>query len=85
MLLNNFKQMIFYGIQVEDLARVEEFVNRGLELLEKEEQPAEEKGVFTRLKGWYLLHKGAYEEAEKTLNEAMELFRTCAEEKSISA
>lgn len=81
MLLNNFKQMIFYGIQVEDLARVEEFVNRGLELLEKEEQPAEEKGVFTRLKGWYLLHKGAYEEAEKTLNEAMELFRTCAEEK----
>ena len=46
MLLNNFKQMIFYGIQVEDLARVEEFVNRGLELLEKEEQPAEEKAFL---------------------------------------
>ena len=81
MLLNNFKQMIFYGIQVEDLKLVEAYVNRGLELLEKEQQPAEEKGVFTRLKGWYLLYRGSYEEAEQTLHKAMELFRASAEEK----
>ena len=37
MLLNNFKQMIFYGIQVEDFVQVEEYVQKGLCYLQKEE------------------------------------------------
>ena len=51
MLLNNFKQMIFYGIQVEDLKLVEAYVNRGLELLEKEQAAGRGKGRLYQVKG----------------------------------
>lgn len=80
MLLNNFKQMIFYGIQVENLEQVKKYVIRGLSSLEAEAGENEEKGVFTRLKGWYLLHEGQYEEAEETLNEAMRIFKNGVED-----
>ena len=46
-------------------------------MLEAEEKNSEEKGVFVRLKGLYLLHEGNYEEADKVLHEAMEIFQTC--------
>lgn len=81
MLLNNLKQMIFYGIQVEDMEQVHTYVQRGLQMLEAEEKNSEEKGVFIRLKGWYLLHKGNYQEAEQVLWEAMEIFRTCVSDR----
>ena len=77
MLLNNLKQMIFYGIQVEDMEQVRTYVHQGLQMLEAEEKNSEEKGVFVRLKGLYLLHEGNYEEADKVLHEAMEIFQTC--------
>ena len=81
MLLNNLKQMIFYGIQVEDMEQVHIYVQRGLQMLETEEKSSEEKGVFIRLKGWYFLHKGNYQEAEQVLQEAMEIFRTCVSDR----
>lgn len=81
MLLNNLKQMIFYGIQVEDMEQVHTYVQRGLQMLEAEEKNSEEKGVFIRLKGWYLLHKGNYQEAEQVLWEAMEIFRNCVSDR----
>lgn len=81
MLLNSYKQMIFYGIQVEDLEKVEEYVGKGLALLEQEEKYIEETGTFTRLKGWYLLHKGQYDQAEETLKKAMEFFGSFGENK----
>lgn len=82
MLLNNFKQMIFYGIQVEDFVQVEEYVQKGLRYLQKEEKATEESGVFMRLLGCYFLHKGEYTKAEKTLIEAMKVFRECAKGKA---
>lgn len=80
MLLNNLKQMIFYGIQVENMEQVKEYVTRGLSILETEERDSEEKGVLTRLHGWYLLHMGRYEEADQVLHQAMKIFRTCAKD-----
>lgn len=32
------------------------------------------KGIFMRLKGWYLLHEGRYEEARALLTQAREFF-----------
>ena len=81
MLLNNFKQMIFYGIQVEDFVEVEEYVQKGLRYIQKEEKVTEERGVFMRLLGCYFLHKGEYIKAEKTLIEAMKIFRECGKGK----
>lgn len=81
MLLNNLKQMIFYGIQVEDMELVKTYVNRGLSILEAEEKEAEEKGVFVRLQGWYLLHMKRYEEANQVLHRAMEIFETGVRDK----
>lgn len=71
-LLNNFKQMIFYGIQVEDLQLVKKYVDEGLSLINVQEP--DERGAFMRLKGWYLLHEGRYEEARQTLTEARQIF-----------
>ena len=71
-LLNNFKQMIFYGIQVEDLELVKKYVDEGLSLINVQEP--DERGAFMRLRGWYLLHEGRYEEARQTLTEARQIF-----------
>ena len=71
-LLNNFKQMIFYGIQVEDLELVKKYVDEGLSLINVQEP--DERGDFMRLRGWYLLHEGRYEEARQTLTEARQIF-----------
>lgn len=81
MLLNNFKQMIFYGIQIEDFVQVQEYVKKGLQFLKKEEKETEEQGVFMRLLGCYFLYQKEYKKAEKTLIEAMKIFRECTKEK----
>lgn len=79
MLLNNFKQIIFYGIQTENLELVKQYVLRGLAILAQEEQAAEETGVFMRLKGWYLLHENRYKESEEALWESIRIFEKCGE------
>lgn len=75
-LLNNFKQMIFYGIQVEDLPLVKKYVEEGLSLVNMQEQ--DERAAFMRLKGWYLLYEARYEEARQTLTEARLIFENCS-------
>ena len=72
-LLNCYKQMSFYGIQVEDPELVKEYLDKGFALLQEEEN--EERGVFTRLLGWYYLYKKDYEKAEEKFLEAVELFQ----------
>ena len=72
MLLNNFKQMIFYGIPVEDFVQVEEYVQKGLRYLQKEEK-ATEGGVFMRLLGCYFTKEST--QRQKNLIEAMKVFR----------
>ena len=76
MLLNDFKQMIFYGIQVEDLSIVKQYIEEGLSLINIQE--LEERGIFTRLRGWYLLHSGEYKEAREVLREACSIFEACS-------
>lgn len=75
-LLNDFKQMIFYGIQVENLPLVKKYVDEGLSLINVQEP--DERGAFMRLKGWYLLHESRYEEARQTLTEARLIFENCS-------
>ena len=70
--LNNYKQMIFYGIQIENLPLVKKYVEEGMKLID--ETDTDEKGIFMRLKGWYLLHEGRYEEARSLLTQAREFF-----------
>ena len=72
-LLNCYKQMSFYGIQVEDPELVKEYLDKGFALLQEDEN--EERGVFTRLLGWYYLYKKDYEKAEEKFLEAVELFQ----------
>ena len=47
--------MIFYGIQIENLLLVKKYVKEGMKLID--ETDTDEKGIFMRLKGWYLLHE----------------------------
>ena len=64
--------MIFYGIQIENLPLVKKYVEEGMKLID--ETDTDEKGIFMRLKGWYLLHEGRYEEARALLTQAREFF-----------
>lgn len=59
---------------------VKEYVTQGLSALWTEDRETEEKGVFVRLQGWYLLHTGKYEEADRVLHHAMDIFKTCAKD-----
>lgn len=73
-LLNGYKQMSFYGIQVENPELVKEYLEKGFALLDEGE--TEDKGVFTRLQGWYYLHKKEYKKAEEKFLEAIEIFKS---------
>lgn len=77
MLLSCYRQMCFYGIQVENLELTEKYISAGLAALEPEER--EDLGAFQRLKGWCLLHRGRYAEAEDVLWEAVGIFERCQE------
>ena len=76
-LLNGYKQMSFYGIQVEKPELVKEYLEKGFALLEEGE--TEDKGVFTRLQGWYYLYKKEYKKAEEKFREAIEIFKSPGE------
>lgn len=77
MFLSCYKQLCFYGIQVEDLELTEKYVNAGLAALEPEEQ--EDLGAFERLRGWCLFRRGNYEAAESALWQAVSIFENCQE------
>ena len=69
--------MSFYGIQVEKPELVKEYLEKGFALLEEGE--TEDKGVFTRLQGWYYLYKKEYKKAEEKFREAIEIFKSPGE------
>lgn len=84
MLLSCYRQQIFYGIQIEDLKRVGEYVNLGLKMTEIEDgspkKDWEEYSTFLRLEGWYYLHMGQPERAKKILLKSASLFEQMGEE-----
>ncbi len=72
-LLNNYKQMVFYSIQVNDIPIMFKYINKSLKLLSLYDN-IEEKGTMLRLKGLYYIKIKKYEEAEKLLNESINIF-----------
>ncbi len=72
-LLNCYKQMSFYGIQVEEPDLVKKYLDKGFELVKEGE--TEDQGVFTRLLGWYYLYRKEYEKAEEKFRQAIEIFQ----------
>ena len=72
-LLNSYKQMCFYGIQVEEPELVKEYVDKGFTLLKEGEK--EDQGVFTRLLGWYYLYRKDYQKAEENFSRSIEIFQ----------
>ena len=72
-LLNSYKQMCFYGIQVEEPELVKEYVDKGFTLLKEGEK--EDQGVFTRLLGWYYLYRKDYQKAEENFRRSIEIFQ----------
>ncbi len=72
-LLNSYKQMCFYGIQVEEPELVKEYLDKGFALLKEGEKEAQ--GVFTRLLGWYYLYRKDYKKAEESFRQAIKIFQ----------
>lgn len=72
-LLNNYKQMIYYGIQVDNSEIMKEYIGRSMNLLEKRDI-IEERGIMLRLKGLYLIKTENYKEAASNLTESINIF-----------
>lgn len=72
-LLNNYKQMIFYSIQVNDIPIMYKYLNKSLKILEKNDN-IEERGTILRLKGLYYIKIKKYQQAEELLNESINIF-----------
>ena len=72
-LLNCYKQFVFYGDQVLKLDIMEDNIKKGLALL-SEKPESDDYGVFIRLKGLLYLQQNKYEEAEKLMWEAIGIF-----------
>lgn len=75
MLLNCYKQLIFYTIQIEDLPLMREYLDKSFAYI----RPEEEKymyGVFLRLKGEYLIFAEQYQEAWQALEESIAVFES---------
>ncbi len=64
--IHGCKQMIFYGIQIQDRAVMEEYLRQGREALFAGGAP-EEQAVFDRLEALYLSSLGRFQEAEERL------------------
>ncbi len=72
-LLNNYKQMIYYGIQVDNNEIMKEYIDRSMNLLEKRDI-IEERGIILRLKGLYFIKTENYKEAASNLTESINIF-----------
>lgn len=72
-LLNNYKQMIFYSIQVNDIPIMYKYVSKSLNILEKNDN-IEERGTILRLKGLYYIKIKKYDAAVELLNESINIF-----------
>jgi len=72
-LLNNYKQMIFYAIQVDNNEMMNDYIVKSLSLLEKRDI-IEERGIILRLKGLYCIKTENYKEAADALTESINIF-----------
>ena len=72
-LLSNYKQMIFYSIQVNDIPIMYKYLNKSLKILEKNDN-IEERGTILRLKGLYYIKMKKYQNAEELLTESINIF-----------
>lgn len=72
-LINCFKQLIFYGVQVQDLKVMAKFLKKGFAMISKE-QESYQYGVFLRLKGLYHILRKEYETGQKLLEESIAVF-----------
>lgn len=72
-LLNNYKQMIFYSIQTENNDIMNDYINKCLNLLKKRDI-IDERGIILRLQGLYFIKTGNFEEANRVLNESINIF-----------
>lgn len=72
-LLNNYKQMIFYAIQIDNSDLMYEYIEKCLSILEKKDI-IEERGIILRLKGLYLIKIKKYQAASCVLNESINIF-----------
>jgi DNA-binding SARP family transcriptional activator/energy-coupling factor transporter ATP-binding protein EcfA2 len=72
-LLNNYKQMIFYCIQVNDIPVMYKYINKSLKLLEKNDNIVE-RGTILRLKGLYYIKTKKYDDATRLLHESLVIF-----------
>ena len=73
LLLGAYRQMIFYGIQVDDRSIMKIYLEKGLAVL-GEEQHSADYATFRRLQGLYLFRCGQMEEADEVLVEANQIF-----------
>ncbi len=76
-LLNNFKQMIYYGIQINDLQVMLDYIVQAEELLPLLTGHCEERCLFIRLRGLYELKKGQYAKAKDTIWKAVAQIQQC--------
>jgi DNA-binding SARP family transcriptional activator len=72
-LLSNYKQMIYYGIQVDNNEIMKEYIDKSMSLLEKRDI-IEERGIILRLKGLYFIKTENYKEAASNLTESINIF-----------
>lgn len=72
-LLSNYKQMIFYSIQINNIPVMFKYINKSLNLLEKNDN-IEERGIILRLKGLYYIKIKKYDEATNLLHESINIF-----------
>ncbi len=73
-LLACIKQQIFYGIQIGDTEKVEQFVEQGLRCPAGSKK--EEYATLMRLKGLCYMQKGKYDMAETMLLQSLSLFQS---------
>lgn len=69
--LNFFRLMAYYGVQVQNLEILQEYVEKGIQLSKKCDLPFEES-VFLRMYGLYQMMTGKYEESVHTLQDTLQ-------------
>lgn len=72
-LLNNFKQMIYYSIQIDNNEIMDDYIKKCMNVLDKRDI-IEERGIILRLKGLHLIRTKNYKEAARVLNESINIF-----------
>ncbi|MDO5027683.1 MAG: AAA family ATPase [Bacillota bacterium] len=72
-MINGYKQLIYYHIQVNQAENMLTYIEEGLKLSVKCNYH-KEIGMFLRFKGLYFLMQGAYDRAEKLLKESINTF-----------